>query len=85
MRVLTRVSHSDHDIGTEYECDDAVAPRLLASGTVVDPTTWTYSYSVSTDIHTFTPPAEVKPALPDVERAADPINTTDARTPKTRS
>ena len=83
MLVLTRVSHSDHDIGTTYECEDAA--RFIASGTVVDAARWTYTYDASADLHLFTEhtPAEAPPALPDVARASDPI-VQEPPKPKTR-
>ena len=83
MRVLTRVSHSDHDIGTVFECEDPA--HLLASGTVVDAARWTYRYDASADLHLFDEhtPAEAPPELPDIDRASDPI-VQDIPRPKTR-
>ena len=85
MLVLTRVSHSDHDIGTTFECEDELAQRLVKSGTVVDAARWTYRYDASADLHLFDEhtPEEAPPELPDVARASDPI-TQDAPKPKTR-
>lgn len=45
MRVLTKVSHDDHDLGSEYECPEGeLLERLIAGGVVVPASEWAYRY-----------------------------------------
>jgi hypothetical protein len=72
MRVLTKSSHDDYDLGAIYELEGEKLERLLTAGLVVPADEWTYRYqppaSRTEDVkHVFTrvapdPVEEVAPA-----------------------
>lgn len=88
MRVLTKVSHDDHDLGSEYECPEGeLLERLIAGGVVVPAAEWSYRYEKPAsregeERHQFTKRPEV-PATPET-RVAPPTAHEVLPEPETR-
>lgn len=85
MRVITRVSHDDHDLGSEYDCPEGeLLDRRLAGGIVLPAAEWAYRYEKpasreAEERHHFTK----RPAAPET-RVAPPTVHEVAPEPETR-